>query len=117
MLNMSTVIEQKTAYSKTLYLKWVKSFWREMIETEIDSGCFILFSCFFLDGCRWFFQSYEPPCILHLPGLLVSGEVNNFQEKEVWVLQGSYSLSYFLTVFTKVCCRLLTLAKISSVIL
>lgn len=47
MLNMSTVIEQKTAYSKTLYLKWVKSFWREMIETEIDSGCFILFSCFF----------------------------------------------------------------------
>lgn len=54
MLNMSTVIEQKTAYSKTLYLKWVKSFWREMIETEIDSGCFILFSCFFWMGVDGF---------------------------------------------------------------
>ncbi len=81
------------------------------IETEIDSG-WVIFLFFFTFGCRWFFQSCEPPWILHLPGLLVSGEVNHFQEKEVSVMQGSYSLSYFLLVFTKIFRKLLTLGKV-----
>lgn len=91
------------------------SFMPNIDSKTVDSGWLILFSLvlfFFLLFFGWLGVGgcFKPPCILHLPGLLVSGEVNNFQEKEI--IQGSYSLSYFLSVFTKVCRRLLTLGKV-----